>query len=121
MPITEYIASQWEAAAPRVAEFDSFRDTFLENGETPPPESLFTNREFAESLERIASEGIETMYGGALGQRIVNQVQDHGGLLELEDLEEFESDWNDPISIEYRGTRCSNTRPTRSASSPSRR
>ncbi|MXV63385.1 gamma-glutamyltransferase [Natronorubrum sp. JWXQ-INN-674] len=103
VPITEYIASQWEVAAPRVAEFDSFRETFLEDGESPSPESIFTNRAFADSLERIAREGIETVYGGELGQKIVNRVQDHGGFLELADLEEFESDWNDPISAEYQG------------------
>ncbi|SEH14921.1 gamma-glutamyltranspeptidase / glutathione hydrolase [Natronorubrum sediminis] len=103
VPISEYIATQWEAAAPRVAAFESFRETYLENGETPAPESVFTNRAFAESLERIANEGIETVYGGQLGQQIVNRVQEHDGLLELEDLEAFESNWNDPISTEYQG------------------
>ncbi|ELY57508.1 gamma-glutamyltransferase [Natronolimnohabitans innermongolicus] len=103
VPVTEYIASQWEAAAPPVAQFDSFRETFLVDGETPPPESVFTNRDLADSLERIAHEGIETMYGGHLGQRIVNRVQEHGGVLELDDLEAFESRWNEPISTEYRG------------------
>ncbi len=103
VPITEYIAAQWEMAAPRVADFESFRETFLEDGESPPPESVFTNRDYADSLERIAREGIETVYGGALGQKIVNRVQDHGGLLELDDLESFESEWTEPISTEYRG------------------
>jgi gamma-glutamyltranspeptidase/glutathione hydrolase len=103
VPITEYIASQWESAAPRVEGFDSFRETFLVNGESPPPEYVFENPEFANSLERIAEEGIETFYGGELGEEIVDTVQDHGGFLELSDLEEYESRWEEPISAEYRG------------------
>lgn len=78
-------------------------ETFLDGGETPPPESVFTNRRLADSLERIAREGIETMYGGELGQKIVNRVREHGGLLELEDLADFESNWNEPVSVDYRG------------------
>lgn len=102
-PISEYVAAQQEAAAPRVREFDGFASTFLTDGETPHPEQLFTNPAFADSLEQIASEGIETFYGGDLGADIVEVVQEHDGALELSDLAAHESTWNDPISTEYRG------------------
>jgi gamma-glutamyltranspeptidase / glutathione hydrolase len=103
VPVTEYVASQWEAAAPRVEEFESFSETFLIDGEVPSPEQLFANPDFADSLERIASEGIETVYGGEFGAEIVEAVQEHGGVLELSDLESHESTWDDPISAEYHG------------------
>lgn len=103
VPVTEYIASQWESAAPRVSEFDALAETFLIDGESPPPEYVFDNPDLADSLERIAEEGIETFYGGELGEEIVETVQEHGGFLELSDLEEYESEWRDPISTEYRG------------------
>ncbi|MFC6905961.1 gamma-glutamyltransferase family protein [Halalkalicoccus tibetensis] len=101
--VTEYVASQWETAAPRVDGFESFRETFLEDGQSPPPGAVFENPAFADSLERIAEEGIGTFYGGELGEEIVELVQDHDGLLELSDLEEYESEWVDPISTTYRG------------------
>ncbi|WP_306061380.1 gamma-glutamyltransferase [Natronococcus wangiae] len=103
VPVSEYVAAQWEAAAPRVSEFESFAETFLINGEPPKPEQTFTNPDFADSLERIASEGIETVYGGEFGAEIVEAVQAHDGVLELSDLENHESTWGDPISTEYRG------------------
>lgn len=102
-PVSEYVAAQQEAAAPRVGAFEGFTETFLTDGETPHPEQLFTNPEFADSLARIASEGIETFYGGDLGAEIVEIVQEHDGALELSDLAAHESTWDDPISTEYRG------------------
>lgn len=105
VPITEYVAAQWgaEYTAPRVSEFDAFRETFLVDGESPPPEYVFENPAFADSLERIAGEGIETFYGGELGREIVETVQEHDGVMELSDLENHESTWTDPISTTYRG------------------
>jgi gamma-glutamyltranspeptidase/glutathione hydrolase len=103
VPVSEYVAAQQEAAAPRVSEFDGFRETFLVDGETPSPEQVFENPDFADSLERIAEEGIETFYGGELGREIVETVQEHGGVMELSDLEAHESTWGEPISAEYRG------------------
>jgi gamma-glutamyltranspeptidase / glutathione hydrolase len=102
-PVSEYVAAQWEAAAPRVDEFESFTETFLIDGETPNPEQVFTNPDFADSLERIISEGIETFYGGDFGAEIVEAVQEHDGVLELSDLATHESTWDNPISTEYRG------------------
>jgi gamma-glutamyltranspeptidase/glutathione hydrolase len=103
VPVAEYVAAQWEAAAPRVADFDSFAETFLPEGRPPEPEEVFVNPDFADSLERIGREGIETFYGGELGEEIVEKVQEHDGVLELSDLENHESRWGDPISTEYRG------------------
>lgn len=103
VPVSEYVAAQQEAAAPRVSEFDAFAETFLVDGETPQPEQMFANPDFADSLERIAEEGIETFYGGELGEEIVEKVQEYDGVMELSDLESHESTWGDPISTEYRG------------------
>lgn len=102
-PISEYVAAQQEAAAPRVSEFEGFAEIFLTDGETPHPEQLFTNPDFADSLARIASEGLGTFYGGDLGAEIIEVVQEHDGALELSDLAAHESTWDDPISTEYRG------------------
>lgn len=103
VPVTEYIAAQMEAAAPRVSEFDAFADTFLIDGDPPQPEQVFENPDYADSLERIAENGIETFYGGELGAEIVEMVQNHDGVMTLSDLESHESTWGDPISTEYRG------------------
>jgi gamma-glutamyltranspeptidase/glutathione hydrolase len=103
VPVSEYVAAQQEAAAPRVSDFDAFAETFLTDGETPSPEQLFENPAFADSLERIAEDGIETFYGGDLGKEIVETVQEYDGVMELSDLEAHESTWRDPIRTEYRG------------------
>ncbi len=59
--------------------------------------------ELAQSIETIAREGRAAMYGGSLGERIVQQVQGEGGLLCLDDLAAHRSDWVAPVSADYRG------------------
>ncbi len=56
----------------------------------------------AESLQQIASEGVETLYGGALGQRIAAGVQASGGLLGEADLAAYRAEIRHPISLAYR-------------------
>ncbi len=102
-PVTEYISRQWANAADRVEQFDESAETFLPNGEAPAPGQRFSNPAFAESLETIAEEGIEALYGGEIGEAIVETVRDHGGTLSLSDLEAHESEWTEPISTEYGG------------------
>ncbi len=45
--------------------------------------------DLADSLEQIATEGVQTLYGGPLGRRIAAGVQDGGGLLGIADLEAY--------------------------------
>ncbi|WP_122089108.1 gamma-glutamyltransferase [Halalkalicoccus subterraneus] len=103
IPVTEYVARQWENAADRIAGFDTSAETFLRDGRAPDPGEHFANPTFAESLGLIAREGPEALYGGELGEEVVDVVGDHGGTLSLSDLEAHESTWEEPISTEYGG------------------
>jgi gamma-glutamyltranspeptidase / glutathione hydrolase len=102
-PVTEYISRQWSNSADRIEQFEASAETFLTNGEAPTPGQRFSNPAFAESLETIAEEGIDSLYGGEIGEAIVETVRDHGGTLSLSDLEAHESEWTEPISTEYEG------------------
>ncbi|MFC7199829.1 gamma-glutamyltransferase [Halospeciosus flavus] len=102
-PVSEYVARQWAGQEDRLAAFDTSAETFLHDGEAPAAGETFRNPDFADTLDRIAEEGIETFYGGDVGEAIVETVREHGGALTLSDLEAFEPEWTDPISTEYRG------------------
>lgn len=103
VPVSEYVSRQWAHATERIAEFDESARTFLDDERPPAPGERFSNPTFAESLERIAQEGIEAFYGGQIGEEIVEVVQNHSGTLSLSDLERHESTWEEPISTEYGG------------------
>ncbi|MFB6198936.1 MAG: gamma-glutamyltransferase, partial [Halobacteriaceae archaeon] len=102
-PVSEYVATQWQRSEERLGRFDQAAETFLPGGTAPRSGELFQNRELAETLEIIANEGIQALYGGEIGADIVDTVQAHGGALRLEDLESHEGEWTDPISTTYRG------------------
>lgn len=103
VPVSEYISRQWRHSADRIREFDAASDTFLRGGEAPSPGQRFRNPDLADSFEAIAADGPGALYGGDLGEAVVETVEEHGGTLSLADLEAHEGEWTDPISTSYRG------------------
>lgn len=102
-PVTELVARQWDQSADRLRAHAGAAETFLPSGAPPSPGEQFRNPAFADTLEALAVEGPEHLYGGDLGKAVVETVQDAGGLLTLADLESHEGEWTEPISTTYRG------------------
>lgn len=102
-PVTEFIAAQWAGAADRLRDDEESISTWLPNDRAPRPGAQFQNPALARTFARIADEGIEAFYGGAIGEAVVETVQSHGGLLTIEDLETHAGEWTTPISTTYRG------------------
>lgn len=61
------------------------------------------NPDLAATLATIAAEGAESFYRGSIADRIVRDMQAHGGLLSDRDLEGFTPRDSPPIRIDYRG------------------
>ncbi len=80
------------------------RATFLLEGERAPVAGeWFRNPDIAESFRLIAREGPRALYGGSLGDRIVETVREQGGFLTLEDLRNHRPEWVEPLSVSFRG------------------
>jgi gamma-glutamyltranspeptidase/glutathione hydrolase len=75
--------------------------TFLVDGEAPRAGDWFRNPDLARSFERVGSEGIETFYGGALGQAVIDGLDQLGGYLTIEDLRDHDIRWVEPLSIDF--------------------
>jgi gamma-glutamyltranspeptidase/glutathione hydrolase len=60
------------------------------------------NIKFAETLSKISKLGPEVFYGGEIGEMIVNSVNKTGGIMTLNDLENYESVWREPIKFKYK-------------------
>jgi len=102
-PVTECVAGQWASAAERIGRFDAAAEAFLPGGAAPSAGDRFTNPALAETFELLAETGPGALYGGPIGEDLVDAVQDAGGLLTLGDLEAHAGEWTDPISTTYRG------------------
>jgi gamma-glutamyltranspeptidase / glutathione hydrolase len=105
-PVSPIIAHDWTNEANRLREDPGARATFLFDGTRPPSAGdWFTNPDFARTLRALAQHGPAHLYGGPLGQRIVEHVRSLGGFLELDDLASHQVSWVQPLSVPYRGHR----------------
>lgn len=77
----------------------------LEPGETIQVEGL------ADTLRHIADEGAETMYGGELGRRVAEHVEEGGGVVTLRDLEEYRPVVREPLFASLDGWRAATNPP----------
>nr|WP_314994100.1 gamma-glutamyltransferase [uncultured Capnocytophaga sp.] len=62
----------------------------------------FKYEELAQTLERIRDNGRAEFYEGETAKRIVDYVQELGGILSLEDLKNYHSQWRTPITFNYK-------------------
>ncbi len=71
-------------------------------GGVPSPGETLRQQALGESLEIAARNGPSTRYGGVLGRRVAEFVQDSGGLLSERDFAEHHANWVEPIHTTYR-------------------
>lgn len=102
-PVTPIIARDWQNTVDLLRANDGAAATFLLDGEPPQAGQWFRNPDLARTFRRISEEGIETFYGGALGQEIIRGLDALGGLLTLDDLRAQEVRWVTPLSADYKG------------------
>ncbi|MEM1143741.1 MAG: gamma-glutamyltransferase family protein [Pseudomonadota bacterium] len=90
-------------AQERLLEDPDSAATFLREGKVPPLYSIIRNPDLASALRLIQKDGRKAFYEGPIAEAIVAKVQAGGGVMTLEDLAEFESEWIEPISTNYHG------------------
>ncbi len=105
-PVSPVVASDWAGEVGVLEEDEGARATFLVDGERAPEAGeWFRNPDYAGTLRQIAAEGPEALYGGSLGERVVEGVRELGGFLTLDDLADHESRWVEPLSADFRSYR----------------
>jgi gamma-glutamyltranspeptidase / glutathione hydrolase len=105
-PVSPIIARDWHASADLLRKDAGAQKTFFINGDhTPTAGEWFTNPDYAASLRAIAAHGPSEIYGGPLGQRIVQRVHELGGFITLDDMKKESATWVDPISVMFHGYR----------------
>ena len=62
----------------------------------------FRQPELAATLRRIAQAGEDDFYRGETAEMIAAQMEESGGLITLEDLDEYRAIWREPLRADWR-------------------
>jgi len=101
-PVSEVVSAQWQHAEELFTD-DHAREAWLFDGEAPDVGQEVRLPRLGESLRRVAEEGADVVYEGAIADAIVEEVQSKGGFMTREDLADFEPEFVDPVSTTYNG------------------
>ena len=101
--VTEVVAGQWQSAEALLAGDRAAAETFLPHGRAPRAGEVFANPKLAVTLERLARDGRDAFYEGALSRAIAADSRRRGGWLDERDLAAHRSDWVEPLRTTFHG------------------
>jgi gamma-glutamyltranspeptidase / glutathione hydrolase len=102
-PVTEIIQDAWKSSIGKLSGDENARQIFLPEGRPPEVGQVFRNRRLAAAYKLIAAEGAAAFYRGDVARAILKTSARLGGKMSAADLSEFESEWVEPVSTDYRG------------------
>ncbi|NQW21877.1 MAG: gamma-glutamyltransferase [SAR202 cluster bacterium] len=104
-PVSDIISVQWQQNLAKLSTFPSGSE-MLPNGGAPSHGDFVKLPTLAATLRVIAEGGSDAFYKSEIAQKCAAFVQEHGGWLAAEDMAAHTSDWDEPISTDYRGVTC---------------
>lgn len=104
-PVSPLTARWWREGAQTQLSRTAHGAELMDPDGGPYPGTFMRLPNLAWSLRTLAEEGAEAFYRGLIAERIAEAVQEAGGVLTVEDLARHSSEWVEPISTLYRGTR----------------
>lgn len=102
----------WRATA--LNRYPAARDTFLQNGEVPRSGFILKQPDLAHTLRLLAKKGHAGFYEGELAEKLVQAVQQDGGIWELEDLANYQVVEREPLIGSFRGAKIITSPPSSS-------
>lgn len=103
--VTPFTTGAIQSNATLLSRVGSGTDVFLPGGHAPSAGDALVQADLARTLEEIACHGHGALYGGALGDAIVDFLASNGGALSIADFAAQHSEWVEPIGFDYRGVR----------------
>jgi len=86
-----------------LAKFPESKRIFLKNGAFFEPGDKLVQPELARTLSRIAAKGARDFYEGETAHILARQMQNHGGIITLEDLKDYQAIERTPLTGNYNG------------------
>ncbi len=111
-PAIELAEKGFRIDAREARRFNTTREQFIKYNGTDIPfvrskawksGDLLLQQSLANTLKRIAQQGADGFYKGKTAAYIIETMQEHHGIVTLQDLEQYRAVWRKPIQTDYRG------------------
>ena len=107
-PLSPVVARQWEAAARFFLSLDleevaDWATVFAPGGRAPRAGEQWASEGHARCLRRLVEGGWRDFYEGEVAEAITTYAASTGGRLSMDDLASHQTEWVDPISVDYNG------------------
>jgi gamma-glutamyltranspeptidase / glutathione hydrolase len=99
--VPETDAENWATYGVPFAKSPGFAHVFLPDGKAPAIGQIFRNPDLAATLRRIGADGRDGFYKGLTAEAILKLSREQHGLLEADDLADFQPEWVEPVSTTY--------------------
>ncbi|CAF1527772.1 unnamed protein product, partial [Rotaria sordida] len=86
----------------RIINDSQLREMFVKNNltnEVYREGDIMKRIKLAKTLRRISEEGVDIFYNGDLGDQIINEIQNKGGILTQDDLRQYKLDFSESIFV----------------------
>ncbi|HEU5424468.1 MAG TPA: gamma-glutamyltransferase, partial [Nitrolancea sp.] len=103
VPVSRRLRRMLANEAERFRRFPASARIFVPDGRVPEVGEIFRQPELARSLERIARDGWQDFYSGALARELVQASDELDGLFSLDDFATHDTLERAPLSSDYRG------------------
>ena len=95
-PLARAIATTWHLFSDRAKQI------YGAGGEPFGEGDWLGQHELAASMRQVAADGSAALYGGSIGEAMIEEIEREDGFLAMVDLAAHQPEWFDPISIDYR-------------------
>lgn len=102
-PVTELVAYYLQLSARRFADQPNFKEVWMPGGKAPEKGDVFRNPALANTYRLLADKGRDEFYKGNIARVIDRFIHEQGGFLSYEDLAAHQSEWVEPVGVNYRG------------------
>lgn len=96
-------AAGLKANQDRLGRFPESNRIFLRNGRFYETGEVFKQPELARTLKRLMQRGAKDFYEGETAHLLAADMETHGGLITLEDLQSYRAVEREPLTGSYRG------------------
>ena len=101
-PVSSRVSVDFASQADLLRNDAAAARVFMPGGKTPAVGSMHRQPELGATLEKIAENGRDAFYTGAVAEDIVGYLQAKGGLHTMEDFATMSGEYVDPIKTTFR-------------------